>query len=162
MKDNDLTYKFEIGRQYKLVLITILKQDVKFLQSEGLMDYSLIVGVHHSSDRAARRGTVVDSGMLAMDCCPGLPHEYFCSKFQEVCGGIRQRKEELGRGYSSAKAMGGVYFIGIVDILQKYSGKKFFETAFRSATAKTRDISAVPPDFYGERFLEYMENKVFE
>ena len=47
MKDNDLKYKVRLPNSVGLTLYTQLRQDAHFLSSMGIMDYSLLVGVHN-------------------------------------------------------------------------------------------------------------------
>jgi len=51
---------------------------------------------------------------------------------------------------------GNIYFMGIIDILQKYNARKKFETAFKSISADVHEISCVDPQAYGRRFLSFM------
>ena len=43
---------------------------------------------------------------------------------------------------------------------QEYNAKKRAEHTFKSFTADSTKISAVDPDFYAERFLNWMETHV--
>jgi hypothetical protein len=43
---------------------------------------------------------------------------------------------------------------------QEYNAKKRAEHTFKSFTADSTKISAVDPDFYAERFLNWMESHV--
>jgi 1-phosphatidylinositol-4-phosphate 5-kinase len=43
---------------------------------------------------------------------------------------------------------------------QEYNVKKRAEHTFKSFTADSTKISAVDPDFYAERFLNWMESHV--
>jgi 1-phosphatidylinositol-4-phosphate 5-kinase len=51
-----------------------------------------------------------------------------------------------------------VYFAGIIDILQQYNSRKRAETFFKGLMFDTKQISCVDPDWYSQRFLEYMDN----
>ncbi|KAL6927672.1 hypothetical protein ACO0SA_004295 [Hanseniaspora valbyensis] len=53
-----------------------------------------------------------------------------------------------------------LYFIGIIDCLTNYSFIKKIETLFKSITHPKSEISAVPPDMYGKRFVNFMEQNV--
>ncbi|KAG7395023.1 hypothetical protein PHYBOEH_004350 [Phytophthora boehmeriae] len=57
---------------------------------------------------------------------------------------------------------GFVYFLGIIDILQQYNTRKIAETFFKGLRHNRKQISAVNPDFYGDRFIEFMEKHVVQ
>jgi hypothetical protein len=48
MKDNDLKYKIRLPRPVAKRLMTQLENDAHFLHDVGVMDYSLLVGVHNT------------------------------------------------------------------------------------------------------------------
>ena len=48
MKDNDLKYKIQLPKPVARRLMTQLENDANFLYSVGVMDYSLLVGVHNT------------------------------------------------------------------------------------------------------------------
>lgn len=54
-----------------------------------------------------------------------------------------------------------IYHLAIIDYLQEYNldkkGEHFAKTIFRGRGA---EISAVPPDRYVKRFVEFMRNEV--
>ena len=54
----------------------------------------------------------------------------------------------------------GIYYMGIIDALQKYTWKKKFETLFKTYVQRLDGdgISCVDPTKYRERFMNYMEN----
>jgi hypothetical protein len=48
MKDNDLKYKIRLPRPLAKSLMTQIENDANFLYNIGVMDYSLLVGVHNT------------------------------------------------------------------------------------------------------------------
>ncbi len=48
-KDMDLERPLSVGPRGKLILNMQIGEDVQWLNSEGLMDYSLLVGIHNCS-----------------------------------------------------------------------------------------------------------------
>ncbi|TDH73558.1 hypothetical protein CCR75_006720 [Bremia lactucae] len=57
---------------------------------------------------------------------------------------------------------GFVYFLGIIDILQQYNTRKIAETFLKGLRHNRRQISSVNPDFYGDRFIEFVEKHVVQ
>jgi hypothetical protein len=57
MKDNDLKYKIRLPRHVAKRLVTQLENDAHFLHDIGVMDYSLLVGVHNTKYEV--RGDVI-------------------------------------------------------------------------------------------------------
>ena len=52
------------------------------------------------------------------------------------------------------------YFVGVIDILQQYNSRKIAETFFKGLRHNRKQISAVHPTFYGDRFLDFMDTYV--
>lgn len=52
------------------------------------------------------------------------------------------------------------YFAGIIDILQPYNLRKQLEHGFKSMRYDGETISAVHPDAYAKRFMEFMRKVV--
>ena len=46
--DNDWDYKLRLGRVQARALIKAIRGDTDFLQQQGIMDYSLLLGIHRS------------------------------------------------------------------------------------------------------------------
>ncbi|CEG46194.1 Phosphatidylinositol-4-phosphate-5-kinase (PIPK-C) [Plasmopara halstedii] len=57
---------------------------------------------------------------------------------------------------------GFVYFLGIIDILQQYNTRKIAEAFIKGLRHNRKQISSVNPDFYGDRFIEFMEKHVVQ
>ncbi|KAI9721376.1 MAG: Phosphatidylinositol-4-phosphate 5-kinase [Chrysothrix sp. TS-e1954] len=75
------------------------------------------------------------------------PKSYFYSDD----GGFQATHEDDGPGDE-------VYYLGIIDCLTKYNIVKKSEHFFKGFTQKRDEISAVPPQAYGTRFLRFMKN----
>jgi len=76
-----------------------------------------------------------------------------------------QRRRANMHGYSSEKeddSDGSLYFLGIIDILTYYGGKKKLEHNFKRLRhpGKTQQISCCPPAMYAQRFISFMEKEV--
>ncbi|ETV65533.1 hypothetical protein H257_17790 [Aphanomyces astaci] len=86
-----------------------------------------------------------------LDTTPKSPSggSIFCKDFGGVLGRLSTRKKN-----------GKIYFVGIIDILQQYNTRKITETVFKGLVHNKKDISSVPPDQYGDRFLDFIEKNV--
>lgn len=75
-------------------------------------------------------------------------------------GGIPGCVPRSGGGGASGSSLAlcdEVYFLGIIDILQQYDLRKVGETALKSLVHPSREISAVSPAFYAQRFVRFLE-----
>jgi 1-phosphatidylinositol-4-phosphate 5-kinase len=50
-----------------------------------------------------------------------------------------------------------LYFMGIIDILTNYGARKKLEHLFKTSFHKKAEVSCAPPDYYAQRFLEFMD-----
>jgi 1-phosphatidylinositol-4-phosphate 5-kinase len=51
MRDTDWVYKLRLGPHQSDALIQVINADTEFLRSQGIMDYSLLLGIHRSRYR---------------------------------------------------------------------------------------------------------------
>lgn len=54
-----------------------------------------------------------------------------------------------------------IYFIGIIDTLTFFGAKKKLEYTLKSLRYGNTTISCIPPQYYGERFIQFMKG-IFE
>jgi len=132
-KDNQINRVFMTHPRTYDMLMDSIKEDVAFLQSHDMMDYSLLVGV------ANTRG--VNTKAL-------FPQNYF------------DKLASPGEApvISSDPAFGEVYTIGIIDFLSQYqTWKKQTAHFFKSFLWSDEELSTVNSKYYAERFLTYMK-----
>jgi len=91
----------------------------------------------------------ISPSVLEVAAFPAHSESVFCRDE----GGI------YGRGRNGRKN-GFVYFLGIIDILQQYNTRKIAETFFKGLRHNRKQISSVHPNFYGDRFIEFVEKHV--
>jgi len=111
----------------------IVKKDVEFLKSMQVMDYSFLIGIHEVQTFATH---------------PSLHSKTSDDIFTQLFE---------ARGWTSDDGR-FVYFIGLIDILQKYDSNKRIEH-FVKITLLCQDkngISVVEPNDYAERFLNFV------
>eukprot|EP00949_MAST-11_sp_MAST-11-sp1_P004563 g4563.t1 len=104
-----------------------LDSDLILLRRLDIMDYSLLLGIHRSSPNDdAERGAVFGSNF-----------------WQRHRGGVRG-------------VNGDIYFLSVIDILQKFDFSKKMENKMKSATRDQYLISAVDPALYALRCVNYL------
>jgi len=146
LKDLDFQkYEKHIGISQceKTKLLETLKKDLNFLESQGLMDYSLVLYCVNKKK-----------------CSHILPDK-----------GSDKSKEKSSQCFGECVNMfedpqnPGVYYkVGIIDYLTKFGWKKRFEIFFKKLIAMNpnHNISAQTPDFYAKRFLSFVEDGIFD
>lgn len=133
LKDLDFERDLHLSESTRQALVEQLAADSAFLKSMGIMDYSLLIGVHtcHFEDDISRASSEVGE------------------------------KENTREGWNLAPLVGEpgpdgkteVYFVGVIDILQEWDWEKKLERAGKVLIGKSaRGISAVAPRWYCRRF----------
>ncbi|CAM8974586.1 unnamed protein product [Rhodiola kirilowii] len=186
-KDLDLNFVFFLGRYWFRELLKQIDLDCKFLEAVGIMDYSLLVGLHfrcNNSKNQLRSGKSelyqiekFLSGFHFLEAeFDNLNRVNGCRKQSIRLGANMQARAEriiAGRTFDQ-RSPGGVnnftqfsgesYDVilqfGIIDILQDYDISKKLEHAYKSFQADPSSISAVDPKLYSRRFRDFIA-KIF-
>merc|ERR1719263_788901 len=111
------------------------------------MDYSLLLGVSEGAK-------VSPSARIIRDHAGTDSTECFWRRFR---GGLLSKGPAPGK---DGKVTPGhrVYFLTVIDLLQQFTTKKAAERILKTAKAfKKLDLSAIPPDEYASRFLNFMQ-----
>lgn len=185
MKDNDLVddkIVISLGPN-KPVFIDTLKKDSAWLASHGIMDYSLLLGVHHEDGRGAaqseggssfrtmsvqltdseleRQRNVTNSDASAAPQLESAPTDATTglglanNVFCRDRGGIKARLAPDAE--EDACVEPDIYFLGIIDILQQYNAWKKSENFIKGFKFDRKEISAVPPKDYAKRFVKFFD-----
>ncbi|KNC46408.1 phosphatidylinositol phosphate kinase PIPK5 [Thecamonas trahens ATCC 50062] len=83
----------------------------------------------------------------------GVPGSVFSSVFTAELGGLQSTD-------ASDAPLSELYFLGIIDFLQKYNVKKTLEHKYKSFRFDRTSISAVPPNLYATRFYSFVTDSV--
>ncbi|GMH25075.1 hypothetical protein Nepgr_026918 [Nepenthes gracilis] len=212
LKDLDLAYEFYMDRSLRESLFEQILLDCMFLESQQIIDYSLLLGLHFRApenlkpllepqdtttqndenkpavDASLGELPVPPTGLLlvthepsSVNTAPG-PHirgstlKAYSAGDREVdlllpgTGRLRvqlgvnmpaQANRKLPEGDSTEVELFEVYdvvlYLGIIDILQDYSMRKKIEHAYKSMQYDPRTISAVDPELYSRRFINFLE-----
>lgn len=74
--------------------------------------------------------------------------------FTEVDGGLCSVDPVTG------KAGNEIYYLGVIDILQRYTARKKVEHNMKSLTHDSAAVSCAPPAFYAQRFLNMITSRM--
>ena len=167
MKDNDLKRFIILNRKNQSQILEQLDRDAKFLEDHEIMDYSLLLGIYHmkicTASNASKASYVTDDEDDERD-----DEKYDSSKGRNEprirLGHFAQSDESHNTYAGGVQAQviegPGIYYMGIIDALQKYTWKKKLETKFKKyiQRADGDGISCVDPKKYRERFMNYMRS----
>jgi len=141
-----------------------IKGDCDWLESQGIMDYSFLLGIHKVGFEEENSGT--------KKCRKVRRRKNFTSAFQEWDGGIpdvsfpvddnntNDKTREQVKS-SSNKQPKELYFVGIIDILQPWTLRKVMERKVKSFMYKDSNaLSAVEPSVYSKRFQSFISSKI--
>ncbi|QCD84901.1 phosphatidylinositol 4-phosphate 5-kinase 1-like [Vigna unguiculata] len=170
LKDLDLNFVFRLEQSWFQELIRQVDRDCEFLEAEGIMDYSLLIGLHFRDDcsvdemKSSPRNSY--SGKRDM-----LDDEMLTCRGPLIRLGMNMpaRAESVGSGSgnsccipsesnnnSSSKISDVILYFGIIDILQDYDISKKIEHAYKSLQVDSTSISAVDPKLYSKRFRDFI------
>ena len=133
MKDLDFirsSFRLGLSPMSRDALLESIADDVAFLVSHKIMDYSLLLGVQKAKKQHVPRAI---------------------RAFSHIFGALSRK---ISHQHESCPKQ-AVYFLGIIDFLQDYSLRKWFETLWRSVFNDPSSISCVDPARYGKRFFTF-------
>lgn len=117
-----------------------IKSDCKFFEKNQIIDYSLLIGIHHGQKKKSNENGL---GLLNLS-------------LSEIK--VFKPEEEVAMVSSDG---GDEYFIGIIDILTSFNTKKKLEFLFKTL-AVDKGISAIPPTPYSLRFQNFIKKQLIE
>jgi len=141
---NEQGLKLRLGPQQKALFMQQLKHDCSFLRSVDVMDHSLLLGIAEEDDPAAPLAAAagpavafasVDAAKLASPLAPDYKHGssdgLLSTAWQCALGGVRAFDGgEGGPGNRGPpRPRSEIYFMGIIDILQRFDAKKKLEVS---------------------------------
>lgn len=135
----DIAMVCDISDADKAALSEMIAADAAFLSAQGLLDYSLLVGIHRVPPQASQS-----------------EHD------------ARLRELRSAGGYISVDRQ-RVYFFGIIDVLEHFSLRWRAQRAVLNAAyclackcAAAEGISAMPPHDYADRFRTFVTREVLQ
>ena len=131
LKDNDLREKFYLMEAEEDAMVRQLANDTDFLSRNGLMDYSLLVGVHKG-----------ECAMNALD-------------------GSAEGDGRTGFMAAATLPVARKYYFGLIDILQKFDWTKKYEMYAKGLLGQdVAGLSSINPTDYRLRFVEKMKQHI--
>lgn len=132
LKDLDFDRTLSLSEPSKQALRQIIERDAKFLAAQGVMDYSMLLGIHKTQPRT----NDLLKQQLAEQILPdgGWP------------------------SYDGAE----IYYWGIIDYLVKFGTRKLLEHTLKALKYPRSEISAIPADEYSKRFVDFLLDVVIK
>eukprot|EP01103_Thecamoeba_quadrilineata_P013151 TRINITY_DN3560_c0_g1_i4.p1 TRINITY_DN3560_c0_g1~~TRINITY_DN3560_c0_g1_i4.p1 ORF type:complete len:623 (+),score=94.12 TRINITY_DN3560_c0_g1_i4:552-2420(+) len=115
-----------------------LVRDSMFLESQSIIDYSLLVGIY---DPTHGKDLPSDPKMVELQQKKYV-NDVDSNPLFRVMNGVDKNYLEL-------------YYVGVIDILTSYNILKSAESFVKSFVHDKEEISAIPPPEYGERFRQF-------
>jgi hypothetical protein len=164
LNEADLTWEHEISlpQDERNAVLTAVNEDVQFLESINMTNYSLIVAITQRKIETALQ-------------LPGKPYgpdenddEHDDRKKtlpirHDIANGAKAiRADLIPKPRYCDEHPDWEYYFGIEGTLTPYQTKAKIARAFRIALgSKGDEISNMPPHEYGERFLSFLGEKIF-
>jgi len=177
----DANETIQVGHERRARLMAQIERDSGFLRDNNIIDYSLLLGICDlgANSMPTRNGSAGDdagsetaSGWHAIDAMGCVASERLTSAGsisgplgspqslhpQLELSDVPLHWSDMGGFLSSDKK--SLYFVGIIDILTPYDSVKKLEHAFKAIRYNSRGVSCCPPNYYAERFNEFLRRSV--
>ncbi|XP_069619834.1 phosphatidylinositol 4-phosphate 5-kinase type-1 beta [Ranitomeya imitator] len=148
-------------------LMKTLQRDCRVLESFKIMDYSLLLGVH-VLDRPSKEKEGETSQYSIDNKRPSVQKVLYSTALESIQGpgkAVDAITRENTMGGIPAKNHKGermLLFTGIIDILQSYRLIKKLEHSWKALVYDGDTVSVHRPSFYADRFLKFMNSRVFK
>ena len=148
MKDLDLKKFIILSNENRIKIIKQMEIDTKFLASQNIMDYSLLLGIYYM--KISQQNPLTSYKLKNNDENKLKKQKTNANLMTNYAGGVRAQVIEGP----------GIYYMGIIDILQKYNLRKKFEHYCKKIILRKdgKGISCVEPQYYQMRYMNYMKS----
>ncbi|RHY06850.1 hypothetical protein DYB25_002563 [Aphanomyces astaci] len=153
LKDMDLTTKVRLSDAQGPSVVTQLKKDSNFLCDQGIMDYSLLLGVIEVRFHVTATNIIVPDG--DHDHHVRLP-----SVVPPAAAKGPMAKQSVASVRAADVVVGpGFFYMGVIDILQTWTVEKRLERFVKAVLCRKdpAGISALPPKPYRDRFHKKLD-----
>lgn len=149
-----------------------MKEDVPILKKSNIMDYSLLLAIE-KNPRYQMKGNSMKSQNSDMDengpsVLPQIPDLNKAQSANAVNPSADSYTQAMlgfkGSRHKFLSSNGAfIYHIAIIDYLQDYNWDKWGENLFKTVwRGRNKEISAVPPLRYSNRYLKFMDTYVIK
>lgn len=150
-------------------LMKTLQRDCRVLESFKIMDYSLLLGIH-ILDHSLKEKEEETSQNVPDAKRPGMQKVLYSTAMESIQGpgksgdGIITENPDTMGGIPAKSHKGEklLLFMGIIDILQSYRLMKKLEHSWKALVYDGDTVSVHRPSFYADRFLKFMNSRVFK
>jgi hypothetical protein len=128
-----------------------LEVDTEFLCSNGIIDYSLLVGIHDveaAGSRPEAHGDDPSRNTSGESLVSGLSGTEQPPLHQRHMGGILS---------SDRKSL---YFLGVIDMFKAYDAKAMIEHHAKALVYERAGVSCCKPELYRSRFTTFMKSAI--
>ncbi|XP_030049702.1 phosphatidylinositol 4-phosphate 5-kinase type-1 beta isoform X2 [Microcaecilia unicolor] len=170
-KDLDFLQDMHEGIYFDLetynALMKTLQRDCRVLESFKIMDYSLLLGVH-ILDHTSKEKDGENAQSTTDSKRPGGQKVLYSTAMESIQASgkaVDVDVTENTMGGIPAKTHRGerlLLFMGIIDILQSYRLIKRLEHSWKALVYDGDTVSVHRPSFYADRFLKFMNSRVFK
>uniref|UniRef100_A0A8C6QI23 1-phosphatidylinositol-4-phosphate 5-kinase n=1 Tax=Nannospalax galili TaxID=1026970 RepID=A0A8C6QI23_NANGA len=149
-------------------LMKTLQRDCRVLESFKIMDYSLLLGIHILDHPLKDKEEPLENAPDAKR--PGMQKVLYSTAMESIQGpgksadGIIPENPDTMGGIPAKSHKGEklLLFMGIIDILQSYRLMKKLEHSWKALVYDGDTVSVHRPSFYADRFLKFMNSRVFK
>lgn len=172
----ELGHRVHLSSRQRIAMLDQLYRDSAFLESMGVMDYSLLIGVRRNQSLPVRSdvkkdhsavGDILESLSFYWRCTDPDKDNLSCNTNMPPVPTAPSHQSDASTGglRSSAEPTSVLYHIGIIDILQKWNARKKAETTLKRvrhlSVSSIPAFSCVDPKTYRARFIKFAKKKVF-
>nr|XP_031533026.1 phosphatidylinositol 4-phosphate 5-kinase type-1 beta isoform X2 [Vicugna pacos] len=171
---------FFVTSDDEFIIKTVQHKEAEFLQkllpgyymvleSFKIMDYSLLLGIH-ILDHSLKEKEEETSQNVPDAKRPGMQKVLYSTAMESIQGpgksgdGIITENPDTMGGIPAKSHRGEklLLFMGIIDILQSYRLVKKLEHSWKALVYDGDTVSVHRPSFYADRFLKFMNSRVFK
>jgi len=162
LKDNDLVTRLQLSPAFANQVFSQLVADSEFLCALGIMDYSLLIGVHYINYEV-NPYTILDDVSVRFQSYEETDEQFTSSRpsFYSKVPNDESIRNFQSIPWAANQVVGpGLYFLGIIDILQTWDWMKKIENYWKVyfRCFDRRGISCISPAEYKERFQNRARN----